>query len=88
MEPVADKWRAFGWDTQEIDGNRMAEVVNALSSARLPTGRPKAIVLRTLPGKGVPSLERRERAHFLRVDPGEWDALVDEFERGLEAVHG
>ena len=87
MEPVADKWRAFGWDTQEIDGNLMAEVVNALHSARLATGRPKAIVLRTLPGKGVPTLERREKAHFIRVDPGEWDALVEEFERGLEAVH-
>jgi transketolase len=87
MEPVADKWRAFGWDTQEIDGNRMVEVVDALHSARLVTCRPKAIVLRTLPGKGVPTLERREKAHFIRVDPGEWDALVEEFERGLEAAH-
>jgi hypothetical protein len=32
-------------------------------------------------------LERREKAHFIRVDPGEWDALVEEFERGLEAAH-
>ena len=43
---------------------------------------PKAIVLRTVPGKGVPTLEGRERAHFVRVDPGEWDALSEELEMG------
>ena len=86
MEPVADKWRAFGFETQDIDGNDIAAIVAALAAARAPNGRPKAIVLRTLPGKGVPTLETREKAHFVRVDPGEWDALVAEFER--EASHG
>lgn len=82
MEPVADKWRAFGFETQEVDGNDMAAVVAALAAARTRNGRPKAIVLRTLPGKGVPTLETREKAHFVRVDPGEWDSLIAEFERG------
>src|SRR6185312_1485386 len=75
MEPVADKWQAFGWEVAEIDGNAMGDIVAALRDARQASGRPKAIVLRTLPGKGVPTLERREKAHFVRVDPGEWDAL-------------
>jgi transketolase len=78
--PVADKWRAFGWDTAEVDGNAMAEVVDALHAARARNRRPKAVVLRTLPGKGVPSLERREKAHFVRVDPGEWSAPAAELE--------
>ena len=43
--------------------------------ARARAGKPQAIVLRTLPGKGVPTLEKREKAHFVRVDPGEWDEL-------------
>jgi transketolase len=84
MEPVADKWRAFGWDTVEIDGNDMAQVVNALHGARSANGRPKAIVLRTVPGKGIATLETREKAHFVRIEPGEWDALT----RELEASHG
>ena len=42
-------------------------------------------MLRTLPGKGVPTIESREKAHFVRVDPDEWDALIAEFE---ETVHG
>ncbi len=84
MEPVADKWRAFGWETAEIDGNDMAQIVNALHGARSRSGKPKAIVLRTTPGKGIPTLEQRERAHFVRVDAGEWEALAEE----LETSHG
>ncbi len=84
MEPVAEKWRAFGWETAEIDGNDMDQIVNALRGARSRTRRPKAIVLRTLPGKGIPTLESREKAHFVRIDPGEWDTLV----RELETTHG
>lgn len=82
LEPLADKWRAFGFDTVEIDGNDMAAVVAALASARAADGRPKAIVCRTLPGKGVPRLERREKAHFIRVEPDEWGAILDELEAG------
>jgi transketolase len=86
MEPIPDKWRAFGWATQEIDGNDIAAIVSALHQARSVWGRPTAIVLRTVPGKGVATLERREKAHFIRVDPGEWDDLAAELER--EAARG
>lgn len=88
MEPIAEKWRAFGWETQEIDGNDLAAIVAALRAARTRSGRPKAIVLQTLPGKGVPAIESREKAHFVRVDPDEWDALISEFESLAEKVDG
>jgi transketolase len=88
MEPVAAKWRAFGWATQEIDGNDLAAVVAALAEARAAEGKPHAIVLRTRPGCGVPTLERREKAHFVRVEPDEWDALRTELDRHAEATHG
>lgn len=86
LEPVADKWRAFGWTTQEIDGNDMAAVVAALEAARLRAGKPHAVVLRTRPGQGLPTLEAREKAHFLRVEPNEWDTLIAELE--AEQSHG
>jgi transketolase len=88
MEPVAEKWRAFGWNTQEIDGNDMDAIVVAFRAARATGDRPHAIVLRTLPGKGVPTLEKREKAHFTRVDAGEWDDLGVELEREAELIHG
>jgi transketolase len=80
MEPVAAKWSGFGWNTQEIDGNSISALLAAFDASRARDGRPKVIILRTTPGKGVRTLEAREKAHFVRVDPGEWD----QFERELE----
>lgn len=85
IEPVAAKWRAFGWDTTEIDGNDMPALVAALTRARACDGRPKAIVLRTTSGKGIPSLETRERKHFLRVGDEEWTALSAELDAHEQA---
>ncbi|MBM2712683.1 transketolase [Mesorhizobium caraganae] len=86
MEPVADKWRAFGWQTFEIDGNDMTAVVGALAGARQRNGKPKAIVLRTLPGKGVPRIESSEKSHFFRIDVAQWDGIIAEFEKGVGAA--
>jgi transketolase len=83
MEPVADKWRAFGWETSEIDGNDMTAVVGALAGARERNGKPKAIVLRTLPGKGVPRIESSEKSHFFRIDVAQWDGIIAEFEKSV-----
>jgi transketolase len=80
MEPVAQKWRSFGWETFEIDGNDMDAVVRTLANARQRNGEPKAIVLRTLPGKGVRRIEESEKSHFFRVDVSQWDSIIDEFE--------
>ncbi|TPK56165.1 transketolase [Mesorhizobium sp. B2-4-19] len=85
MEPVADKWRAFGWQTSEIDGNDMKAVVGALADARERSGKPKAIVLRTLPGKGVPRIEGSEKSHFFRIDLAQWDGIIAEFEKTVGA---
>lgn len=73
VEPVAEKWRAFGWETQEVDGNDIPALLDAFAKAKPRSGRPKAIVARTVPGKGVPLVERKEKAHFVRLDPSEWE---------------
>ena len=83
VEPVAEKWKAFGWDTQEIDGNDLAAILEALRVARATNRRPKAIVARTVPGRGVPLIEGKERAHFVRLERGEWDQSM----RQLESAH-
>jgi transketolase len=83
MEPVGDKWRAFGWETLEIDGNEMSAVVGALAQSRARNQKPKAIVLRTLPGKGVPRIEQSEKSHFFRIDVAQWDGIIADFERSV-----
>jgi transketolase len=86
MEPIADKWRAFGWDVTEIAGNDMKAIVGALLLARAQNGKPKAIILRTLPGKGVARIETSEKAHFFRVDVNEWDGIIADFEQSVRVV--
>ena len=82
FEPLADKWAAFGWHVQRVNGNDMAAVIAAFDAARaLPDAKPRVILFDTLMGKGVPFLEQREKNHFIRVDPPEWQqaiAILDE----------
>jgi transketolase len=84
IEPVAAKFEAFGWDTREVDGNDLGALTEALAASREPDGRPKAIVLRTTPGFGVPTLMGRPRAHFVRVTDDEWGGFMDELEANHE----
>lgn len=81
FEPIADKWSAFGWHVQRVDGNDLGAVLAAFDAARQhKQPQPRVILLDTLMGKGVPFLEQREKNHFIRVDPPEWQqalALLD-----------
>jgi transketolase len=77
FEPLADKWAAFGWHVQRVDGNDLPAVLLAFDTARqLPGSQPRVILCNTLMGKGVPFLETREKNHFIRVDPPEWQQAL------------
>jgi transketolase len=62
-EPIVDKWRAFGWHVQDIDGHDMGAVVSALDAATAINGQPTAIVCRTVKGKGVSFMENNPEYH-------------------------
>jgi transketolase len=77
FEPLADKWASFGWHVQRVNGNDLAAVVQAFDVARrLAEPKPRVILFDTLMGKGVPFLEQREKNHFIRVDPPEWQQAL------------
>lgn len=63
MEPLKAKWEAFGWETREIDGHNMAEVVDALHAPRR-ADTPLAIVAHTVKGKGVSFIEDDNNWHY------------------------
>ncbi len=78
FEPLADKWAAFGWHVQRVDGNDLAAVLAAFDTARaLKLPKPRVLLFDTLMGKGVPFLESREKNHFIRVDPPEWQQAIE-----------
>jgi len=66
MGPVslADKWRAFGWNTCEIDGHDMGELVRRLRQVPDGSGKPVAIVAHTVKGKGVSFMEDDNNWHY------------------------
>lgn len=80
IEPLADRLTAFGWAVKEIDGNDLAQLLDAFEWARARNGKPKGVILRTHPGRGVKRIEARERAHFVRIDADEWDDVARELE--------
>ncbi len=81
VEPVADKWRAFGWQAVEVNGNDLSELVPALATTRRRGRKPRVIVCHTRLGYGVPLIMERERAHFVRVEADEWDEASRQLER-------
>ncbi|WP_109514545.1 transketolase [Pseudomonas ovata] len=77
FEPLVDKWQAFGWHVQRVDGNDLAAVLGAFDTAMaVAEARPRVILFDTLMGKGVDFLETREKNHFIRVEPHEWQAAL------------
>jgi transketolase len=57
IEPLVDKWRAFGWNVLEVDGHNMSDIVSALGRAKENTGKPTMLVANTVKGKGVSFME-------------------------------
>ncbi|MCK9587797.1 MAG: transketolase [Terrimicrobiaceae bacterium] len=63
-EDTAERYRAYGWDVQEIDGNGLPEIAHAIEKAKAATsGKPQFIVSRTLIGKGIPEVSGTNKAH-------------------------
>lgn len=86
FEPIVDRWQAFGWFTQRVDGNDIDALVSAFDAARNHTGaQPRVIICDTKMGKGVDFLETREKTHFIRVDEDEWDLALDNLQLGRTA---
>lgn len=64
MEPYAEKWRAFGWETIEVDGHDMGQLIDALDYINASKGdKPIALICDTIKGKGVPFMERQVKWH-------------------------
>jgi len=63
LEPLGEKWRAFGWHTITIDGHNPSEVRGAYIEAAHTTGKPTAIIAHTIKGKGVSFMENNPKYH-------------------------
>jgi len=68
LEPLSDKWKAFGWNVLEINGNDIQQVANAIEKAQEATEKPVVVIAKTVKGFGVDFMEDKTQWHYGSLD--------------------
>jgi len=80
VEPLAEKWQAFGWHAMEVDGHNIPEIQEAFGQTGSPKGKPSVIVAHTVKGKGVSFMENNPDFHGKAPSAGEAARALRELE--------
>ena len=80
IEPIADKWKAFGWHVISIDGHDFDQIFAALDEARATKGKPTFIIADTVKGKGVSFMENKVDWHGVAPNAEQAEAAILELE--------
>jgi len=78
LEPLADKFKAFGWSVKKVDGHDFKELKKVFSRFPIVNGRPNLIIANTIRGKGLPSIESRADKWFANFTDEEAEMLIEE----------
>ena len=81
LEPLAAKWEAFGWHSQEIDGHNLQAIEQALAAAKAVTSKPSVIIAHTIKGKGVSFMEDDNNWHYRTPNTEELNAALEELRK-------
>ena len=82
LDPLADRWRAFGWEVREVDGHDHAALLDVLAAAAAaPSGRPRCVIAHTIKGKGVSFIEDRVEWHHKVPTPEQVAQALEELGR-------
>lgn len=85
LEPLADKWRAFNWHVQEVDGHNFSDIHAAIGEAQNVFDQPSVIIAHTIPGKGVSAFERKFEWHGKVPNKKEGEMALKELEKEAES---
>lgn len=85
LEPLKDKWEAFGFHVQEVDGHNFQDIDRAFGTARATYAKPSVIIANTIPGKGVPEFERKPYWHG---NPPKTKEEIEQAYRALRTLGG
>lgn len=80
LEPLGEKWRAFGWEVMEADGHSFPSLIGALEAARGTRGRPAVVIAHTVKGKGVSFMENNPAFHGKAPTPEQAEQALRELE--------
>lgn len=80
IEPIVDKWRAFGWEVMEIDGHNIKEIITSSENGKKIKEKPKMIIAHTIKGKGVSFMEGKVEWHGVAPTKEEAEKALKELE--------
>ncbi len=86
LEPIAERWSAFGWDVQDIDGNSIDEIIKAFDRIDYNNHKPHLIISRTTKGKGVSLMENILKWHHGVPTQAEYEQAISEIEQRIESL--
>jgi len=78
LEPLAEKWKAFGWHTIEADGHDLSQLISAFNEAKQVKGRPTVIIAHTTKGKAVSFMENNPDFHGKAPTADEMDRALED----------
>ena len=78
LEPLSDRWRAFGWNVREVDGHDFADLLSAFDEAEQASGKATGIVAHTVKGKGVSFMENNPDFHGKAPNPEQLEQALQE----------
>lgn len=78
LEPLADKWKAFGWSVKTIDGHDTGAIETTLKNVPFEPGKPSCVIADTVKGKGVSFMEHRNLWHYRSADEKEFAIAMKE----------
>jgi transketolase len=81
MNPMGDKWRAFGWSVVEVDGHNYGELLHVLGSVPAEPGKPTCVIANTIKGRGVSFMENKPEWHHGVPNDAQLTAAIDELMR-------
>jgi transketolase len=79
LSPLADRWRAFGWDAREVDGHDVQAIARTIEGLDTACGSPHVVIANTVFGKGVSYMERQLKWHY-------WPMSDEEFQQALADI--
>ena len=86
MEPLMDKWKAFGWNVMSVNGHNMAEIVSVLDIASNFSGMPTVIIAHTVKGKGISFMEHDNTWHQKVPNETQYNQAMLELEGELKCL--
>ena len=81
LEPLGEKWRAFGWNVIEVDGSNIKELLDALEKAKKSIGRPSVIISYLIKGADVSFMEHTRKFHGRPPNKEEFEQAMKELNK-------